>query len=335
MNGTIKYDKNKILSLKPLIVLTGPTAVGKTAVSVAFAARIQGEIISADSMQVYRGMDIGSAKIRKEEMNGVPHHLIDILEPEESFHAALFQRLAKEAVEEIYDRGHIPILTGGTGFYIQSVLYDIAFTEETDDSVRKKLEREKEEKGAEYLHDELRKVDPVTAESLHANNVKRVIRALAFYQLNGYPLSEHNETERRKKSPYLFRYYVLNEPRDILYHRIEARVDQMMEAGLLEEVTALKERGLRRDMVSMQGLGYKEIFDYLNGTCTLEEAVEKIKKETRHFAKRQLTWFRREKEVTWVDKNNFSGQDALLNYLLEDYQEQIGRFLSDASDRAE
>ncbi len=327
MDAKQRYDQNKILSRMPLVVLTGPTAVGKTAVSIDFAKAVSGEIISADSMQVYRGMDIGSAKITKKEMDGVPHHLLDILEPEEAFNVQSFQSLAKEAIKEIYGRGNIPILTGGTGFYIQAVLYDIAFTEETDDRVRKALEAEAEEKGAEYLHKRLQEVDPATAESLHANNVKRVIRALEFYELNRYPLSQHNETERQRKSPYLFRYYVLNEPRDVLYQKIEKRVDSMLERGLVEEVRALKERGLTRDMVSMQGLGYKEILDYLGGGCTLEEAVETIKKETRHFAKRQLTWFRREKEVAWVEKSSFPDACSLCNYLLEDYERHIGRFL--------
>lgn len=321
------YDHEKLHTYRPLVVLTGPTAVGKTAVSIRFAKAVQGEIISADSMQVYRGMDIGSAKIRKEEMDGVPHHLLDILEPEEPFNVMRFQQLAKEAIGDIYDRGHIPILTGGTGFYIQSVLYDIAFTEETDMSVRKELEREAKEKGAEYLHEKLAKVDPVTAENIHANNVKRVIRALEFYELNGYPLSEHNEAERQKSSPYLFRYYVLNEPRETLYPKIEERVDHMLEMGLVAEVEALKNQGYTRDMVSMQGLGYKEILDYLTGVCTLEEAVDTIKKETRHFAKRQLTWFRREKEVTWVEKNNFADMWELLDFLLKDFETNIGKNL--------
>ena len=311
-------------SVRPLVVLTGPTAVGKTALSIQFAKAVQGEIISADSMQVYRGMDIGSAKIKKEEMDGVPHHLLDILEPEESFNVMYFQQLAKKAIAEIYDRGHIPILTGGTGFYIQSVLYDIAFTEETDTGIRMKLEKEAAEKGAEYLHEQLALVDPVTAENIHANNVKRIIRALEFYQLNGYPLSQHNETERQKASPYLFRYYVLNEPRELLYKRIENRVEQMLEEGLVAEVEALKRKGYTRDMVSMQGLGYKEILDYLSGLCTLEEAIDTIKKETRHFAKRQLTWFRREKEVTWVEKHEFEGAEAVLQYLVEDFWGNVG-----------
>lgn len=319
----LNYNKEKLHSERPLVVLTGPTAVGKTALSIAFAKAVQGEIISADSMQVYRGMDIGSAKIRKEEMDGVPHHLLDILEPDEIFNVMIFQQLAKKAIEEIYDRGHIPILTGGTGFYIQSVLYDISFVEETDDTVRKRLEKEAKEKGAAYLHEKLAKVDPATADNVHANNIKRVIRALEFYELNSYPLSQHNETERQKSSPYLFRYYVLNEPRELLYKRIEKRVDQMLADGLVAEVEALKQKGCSRDMVSMQGLGYKEILDYLAGACTLEEAADTIKKETRHFAKRQLTWFRREKEVIWVEKGSFKNAQELLMFLIEDYKKYI------------
>lgn len=318
------YNREKLHTERPLVVLTGPTAVGKTALSIAFAKSIDGEIISADSMQVYRGMDIGSAKIRKEEMDGVPHHLLDILEPDEPFNVMIFQQLAKKAIREIYDRGHIPILTGGTGFYIQSVLYDIAFTEETDNSVRIRLEREADERGAGYLHEKLTKVDPVTAENIHANNIKRVIRALEFYELNGYPLSEHNERERQKKSPYLFRYYVLNEPRELLYERIEKRVDQMLQDGLVAEVESLKEKGCTRDMVSMQGLGYKEILDHLAGICTLEEAIDTIKKDTRHFAKRQLTWFRREREVTWVEKDRFKNAQEVLTFLIADYKKYIG-----------
>lgn len=327
MKKTGIWNSDRITERKPLVVLTGPTAIGKTAVSIAFAKAIDGEILSADSMQVYRGMDIGSAKITKEEMQGVPHHLLDILEPEESFDVMQFQQLAKEAIAGIYDRGHIPILTGGTGFYIQAVLYDIVFTEETDSNIRKALEAEAEEKGVEYLHRKLQEVDPVTAENLHPNNKKRVIRALEFYELNGYPLSAHNEREHQRISPYLFRYYILHEKRDVLYERIEKRVDEMLDRGLVEEVQALKNKGLTRNMVSMQGLGYKEILDYLNGACTLEEAVETIKKETRHFAKRQLTWFRREKEVTWVDKADFPDNDALTECLLQDFQKNIGDFL--------
>lgn len=293
---------------KPLIVLTGPTAVGKTSLSISLAKAVNGEIISADSMQVYKGMDIGSAKIRKEEMQGVTHYLVDILEPEEEFHIVKFQELAKAALEEIYAKDKIPILVGGTGFYIQAVTRDIDFTQaEQETSYREELEQFAKEKGAEYLHEKLREVDSKSAENIHANNVKRVIRALEFYHQNGTPISEHNEEQKQQTSPYNLAYFVLTAPREILYERIDRRVDQMMEEGLLEEVKSLRERGCHRGMVSMQGLGYKEILAYLEGEYPLEEAVRILKRDTRHFAKRQLTWFRREQDVIWVDKNSSTG----------------------------
>lgn len=324
MNSSFLYDKNKILKNRPLVVLTGPTAVGKTKASIGFAKVIGGEIISADSMQVYRGMDIGSAKIKKEEMEGVPHHLIDVLNPDEECNVMIFQKMAKAAIEEIYDRGHIPIITGGTGFYIQSVLYDISFAEEADNSIRKELEEMAEKEGPQALYDILVSVDPEYAASLHANNVKRVIRAIEFYKVNGYPLSKHNETEHEKESPYMFRYYVLDLPREILYERIEKRIDNMLVDGLVEEVSTLKKQGFDRSFVSMQGLGYKEILDVLDQKCTLEEAVSIMKRYTRHFAKRQLTWFRREKEVTWVKKGDYTDEDALCQWLVQDYYKHIG-----------
>lgn len=292
---------------KPLIILTGPTAVGKTELSIRLARLVNGEIISADSMQVYKHMDIGSAKIRQEEMEGVPHHLVDVFEPDEEFHVVRFQECARRCMEEIYGRKRIPILVGGTGFYIQAVLYDIDFTENGgDDSYRKGLEALAKEKGNEVLHQMLREVDAPSAEQIHANNVKRVIRALEYYHETGEPISRHNEQERQKESPYNFAYFVLNDRRDRLYAKIDARVDGMIQDGLVEEVRALKEKGYTKDMVSMQGLGYKEILSYLEGECTLEEAVYILKRDTRHFAKRQLTWFRREREVCWVDKEAFA-----------------------------
>lgn len=294
------------LEKKPLVVLTGPTAVGKTAASIGLAKAIDGEIISADSMQVYRHMDIGSAKITTEEMQGVRHHLIDVLEPEEEFNVATFQKMAKEAMEDIYSRGKIPILVGGTGFYIQALLYDIDFEQgEENTAYRRELESYAKEYGAQALHDRLRAVDPKSAESIHANNVKRVIRALEYYQETGMKISDHNETERAKESPYRFAYFILNDIRSHLYDRINRRVDQMEEQGLVDEVERLKARGCTKDMVSMQGLGYKEILDYLNGNCSLEEAIEILKRDTRHFAKRQLTWFRREREVIWIQKEEY------------------------------
>lgn len=270
---------------KPMIILTGPTAVGKSALSVELAKKINGAVISADSMQVYRHMDIGSAKITPEEMQGVTHYMIDELEPDEEFHVVRFVTMAKEYLKEIYADGKIPIIAGGTGFYIQALLYDIDFTEQQcDETYRRQLEDLAREHGAEYLHGILREVDPASAEAIHANNIKRVIRALEFYHLSGKKISEHNETERQKQSPYNFAYFVLTDERAKLYERIDRRVDAMIEAGLVEEVKKLKSMGCSREMVSMQGLGYKEILAYLDGGCTLEEAVYIIKRETRHFA---------------------------------------------------
>ena len=304
---------------KPLIILTGPTAVGKTALSIKLAKAIDGAIISADSMQVYRGMDIGSAKITKEEMDGVDHYLIDVLDPDEEFHVVRFQEMAKAAMDEIYQKGKIPILTGGTGFYIQSVLYDIDFTSQDEDTVfRNRLEDLANQQGNEVLHDMLRAVDPVSAEKIHANNRKRVIRALEFYEKTKTPISEHNEAEAAKESPYAFCYFVLNDDREKVYERIKRRIDLMLEAGLIEEVKCLQEKGYHKSMVSMQGLGYKEILAYLEGEISLEEAIYILKRDTRHFAKRQLTWFRREKDVTWIDKPDFLyDDDKILKFMID------------------
>lgn len=288
---------------KPMVILTGPTAVGKTALSIELAKRIHGAVISADSMQVYKHMDIGSAKIMPEEMQGIKHYLIDEFEPDEEFHVVRFVERAKQCLEEIYADGKIPIIAGGTGFYIQALLYDIDFTEqEGDPAYRASLEQLAIKKGADYLHGMLRTVDPASADAIHANNIKRVIRALEFYHLSGSRISEHNEKERQKTSPYNFAYFVLTDDRAHLYERIDRRVDLMVEQGLVDEVRHLKDMGYHKEMVSMQGLGYKEILSYLDGEMTLEEAIYIIKRETRHFAKRQLTWFRRERDVIWFDK---------------------------------
>lgn len=298
---------------KPMVILTGPTAVGKTALSIELAKQIGGSIISADSMQVYKYMDIGSAKIRREEMCGIKHYLIDTLEPSEEFHVVRFQELAKQCLEEIYREQKIPIVVGGTGFYIQALLYDIDFTEQAcDETYRRELEQLLSEKGPQYLHDMLRKVDEKSAETIHANNSKRVIRALEFYHLSGRKISEHNEKERQKESPYQYAYFVLTDERSRIYERIDQRVDKMTEQGLVEEVRNLKKMGCHRGMVSMQGLGYKEILDYLEGELTLDEAIYVIKRETRHFAKRQLTWFKRERDVIWLYKEKYGDKDEEL-----------------------
>lgn len=313
---------------RPLVILTGPTAVGKTALSIALAKSIGGEIISADSMQVYRRMDIGSAKITREEMAGVPHHLIDVLEPTEEFNVVVFQKLAKQAVGEIYGRGHIPIVVGGTGFYIQALLYDIDFTENDEDTaLRQSLEEQARREGPEALYERLRAVDPESCESIHAHNIKRVIRAIEFYEKTGKKISEHNREQRQNASPYHFAYFVLTDSRDRIYQRIDERVDLMMTQGLAEEVRALRETGCRRDMVSMQGLGYKEILSALEGEISMEEAVYLIKRDTRHFAKRQLTWFRREKEVIWIDKTVFDRNGQSILEVMQDFLREKGIIL--------
>lgn len=304
---------------EPLIVLTGPTAVGKTKLSIELAKAVDGEIISADSMQVYKYMDIGSAKITREEMQGVIHHLINVLEPTEDFNVVIFQQKCKECIAKIRERGHIPILTGGTGFYIQAVLKDVDFTENEEDSLyRRSLEKLAEEEGPSVLHEMLMKVDPKAAESIHANNIKRTIRALEFHHLTGEQISGHNEQEKEKGSAYRSCYFVLNDDRDKLYERIDQRVEEMLKAGLVKEVEKLREMGCHKGQVSMQGLGYKEILSYLEGEMSLEEAVYLIKRDTRHFAKRQLTWFRREKEVIWIDKKAFLYDDKkILSFMLD------------------
>jgi len=309
-----------MMEKKPLIVLTGPTAVGKTELSLRIAKRYDCEILSADSMQVYKYMDIGSAKIREDEMKGVKHHLIDVLLPEEEFSVYRFVQMAKQAMEDIYRRGKIPLVVGGTGFYIHALLYDTEFTsEETDNALRERLTALANRIGPEALHERLAFVDPESARIIHPNNVKRVIRALEFYEQNHLPISSHNAEQRAKESPYDFCYFVLNMDRAVLYDRIEKRVDQMVRNGLKEEVERLRAMGYSRELVSMQGLGYKEYLDYLNGEITENEAIYRIKRDTRHFAKRQLTWFRREDDAIFLDKvayNTKEEEEAEIERLL-------------------
>ncbi len=310
---------------RPLIILTGPTASGKTDISVKLAKAINGEIISADSIQVYKYMDIGSAKVSEEEMDGVRHYLIDELYPDEEFNIFYFKKKATEYVEDILNRGKMPIICGGTGFYIQALLYDIDFKEEIDDgSVRKELELLYEEKGEDYLFDILKGVDPESAMVIHKNNVKRVIRAIEYYRLNGEKISVHNEREKQKESPYDFKYYCLNMDREKLYDRINLRVDNMINNGLVEEVKSLLDRGYSRNLVSMQGIGYKEIVSYLMGEISLDEAIYIIKRDTRHFAKRQLTWFKREENVTMINYNDFDNdKNRIIEYLINDTKYMI------------
>lgn len=306
--------------LKPLIIIAGPTAVGKSHMAVLLAKKINGEIISADSMQVYKGCDIGSAKITKEEMSGIKHYLIDVYPPTADYNVTVFQKMAKEAIEEIYSKGKIPIICGGTGFYIQSLLYDVDFEESQGEisEYRELLEKRYLSEGADVLFEELRKVDPKTCETIHKNNMKKVIRALEFYHETNTPFSEHNERMQAKTSVYDAAFFVLNDKRENIYEKINKRVDLMMRDGLLEEVIGLKNSGLLKTNVSMQGLGYKELFSYLDDEISLEEAVDAIKQGSRHYAKRQITWFKREKDVIWVNlfEHEYS-EEKILDYMLD------------------
>lgn len=319
MGVGMKNERKK----RPMIVLAGPTAVGKTKLSLALAAAVGGEIISADSMQVYRHMNIGTAKITVGEMQNIPHHMIDILDPWEDYNVAMYKTGCEECLPGIYERGRIPIVVGGTGFYIQALLRDISFTEnESDSEYRAFLESLAEREGAAYLHAMLEGVDSASAQNIHRNNIKRVIRALEYYHLTGEPISCHNEREREKDYAYQCRYFVLNDIREHLYARIDRRVNEMMDQGLVPEVQKLVSMGCHKGMVSMQGLGYKEILAFLEGECALPEAVEILKQNTRHFAKRQLTWFRRERDVIWVDKSLYDyNDDKILQFMLESVRE--------------
>jgi tRNA dimethylallyltransferase len=308
---------------KKCIVIAGPTAVGKTELSIRLAKELNGAVISADSMQVYKGMDIGSAKVRKEEMQGIEHYLIDELDPKEEFHVVRFQQMAKKAMDEIYDKGKLPIIAGGTGFYIQALLKDIDFTEtgkETD--IRSKYHEISEKEGTEKLYGLLKQKDPKAAEYIHPNNVKRVIRALEFFDETGECISEHNTQQSQKTSPYTYAYFVLNDDRAVLYDRINRRVDKMLDDGLLEEVTRLKEMGLKEDDISMKGIGYREFFPYFRGEISLEEAIEAVKADSRHFAKRQITWFKREKDAIWFDRNEYDNDnDRILAAMISKWKE--------------
>lgn len=309
---------------KPLIVIGGPTACGKTGFSIKLAKEIGGEIISADSMQVYRYMDIGTAKVTPEEADGVPHYLIDEFDPDEEYNVMLFQQKAKAYMEQIWAKGKVPILVGGTGFYINALLYDNDFTEtENDTSYREECYKLAQEQGPEVLFERLKEVDPEYAEIMHANNVKRVTRALEYHYLTGQKFSEHNAEQKEKETPYDAAVIILNMDREKLYERIELRIDIMMEQGLLEEVKGLLDRGYTPDLVSMQGIGYKEFIPYFNGECTLEEAVTQLKTNTRRFAKRQLTWFRRQIDGLWVDLSKSTGEEAMSDVLEYLKQQEI------------
>lgn len=302
--------------MKDLFILGGPTAVGKTEISIKLAQKLNGEIISADSMQIYKSMDVGSAKISKEEMRGVPHHLVDIIEPSEDFSVAEFKERAESAIEEITDSKKLPMLVGGTGFYINSLIYNYSFADTNkDEEYREYLTKLAESEGKEYVHSLLKDIDEESYNKLYPNDLKRVIRALEVYKVSGKPMSEFEAEQDILDIPYNVYYFVLNMDRQKLYSRINSRVDIMMENNLIDEVIKLKEMGYNADMQSMKGIGYKEVLYYLNGEISLNEAVEMIKQGSRNYAKRQLTWFRKDTRVNWVNKDDFDGDDEIVEYI--------------------
>jgi len=306
------------MSKIPLVIILGPTAVGKTAISIEIAKRLNGEIISADSMQIYKYMDIGTAKPSIEEREGVPHHLLDVVYPDEPFNVSLYKDLATKTIKEIYSRGKLPIVAGGTGLYINSLIYPLDFTDAHEDKeYREKLEKEAEEKGKDWLYNKLKLVDPETAKRLHPNDVRRIIRALEVYHITGKPMSEYYGRDLRKNHQYSIVLIGLTMERNKLYDRINKRVDIMVENGLVDEVKWLMEKGYDRNLNSMQGLGYKEIIQYLLGRRTLEEAIYILKRDTRRFAKRQLTWFRRLTHVNWLEVDTFEDKEELIKHICD------------------
>ncbi|ERI92942.1 tRNA dimethylallyltransferase [Clostridiales bacterium oral taxon 876 str. F0540] len=304
--------------MKDLFILAGPTGIGKTSISVELAKKINGEIISADSMQIYRHMNIGSAKIKTEEMKGIPHHLIDVVEPNEEFSVARFKECAEEAINDIICRNKFAMLVGGTGLYINSIIYNYGFTNASkDEEYRKQLELILEEKGKDYLHYMLKDIDIESYSRLFPNDTKRVMRALEVYKSTGRTISEFIKEEDIYNIPYNIYYFVLTMDRAKLYERINQRVDKMLEEGLIEEVIKLKNMGYNSDMQSMKGIGYKEILFYLEGKLTLEESIEMIKKGSRNYAKRQLTWFRKDNRALWINKDDFNNEADIVEYIMQ------------------
>ncbi|WP_027363710.1 tRNA (adenosine(37)-N6)-dimethylallyltransferase MiaA [Desulfotruncus alcoholivorax] len=315
----------KQISKIPLLIITGPTASGKTSVAVKVAKKLDGEIISADSMLIYRYMNIGTAKPTPEEMEGVPHYLIDIVDPDDKFSVQIYQRLAREAIQNIYGRGKIPILAGGTGFYVDSVIYNYDFGfSGVDQEYRSFLQQIAEEKGKQTIHNMLKQVDPEAAERIHPNNLKRVIRALEIVRQAGRTGSIARSDYKNEYESYNMLLTGLYYDRNKLYQRIETRVDQMVARGLVEEVSNLLKAGYQKELASMQGLGYKEIIGYLLNEYSLEEAVMILKRNTRRFAKRQLTWFKRYSNINWIDMENYDTIDQTADDIVKLWDSTVG-----------
>lgn len=299
--------------MKQIMVVAGPTASGKTGLAIRLAKQYGGEVVSADSIQIYKELNIASAKPTAEEMEGVPHHLLDFVAPFDTFSVADYVKRAKECIDDILSRGKLPIVAGGTGLYISSLVDNIQFAEETPDAtVRERLWAEVERDGIEPVYARLLQIDPEAAAAIHPNNTKRVIRALEIFETTGMTMTEQNRRSRDIPSPYDAFMILLSPPRDLLYQRIDLRVDQMVEQGLFEEAKHLREIGLTKEMQSMQGIGYKEVFDYFDGLCTKEECIDSIKLATRRYAKRQLTWFRRDERYRVLDPMDKNAEKTVL-----------------------
>ncbi len=308
----------------PLVVITGPTASGKTDLAIQVAQQLNGEIISADSMQIYRYMDIGTAKPTLQERQGIVHHMIDIRDPDEEFNVSLFQKLTRDAIQEITERGKLPILAGGTGFYISSIIYPMNFTDAVEDSqYRSHLNGLLDQHGATWLHNHLRRVDPASAKRLHPNDTRRVIRAMEVFHLTGKTMEAYRQNFADIESPYYSRVYGLSMDRQLLYDRINIRVDRMIESGLIDEVKGILDKGYSRNLVSMQGLGYKEIVDYLKGLSTKEESINILKRSTRRFSKRQIAWFKREEQIIWLNPVEMGNLKAVADWVITDIENNL------------
>lgn len=301
-----------------LIVLAGPTGIGKTEISLDLAKRLNAEVVSADSMQIYQYMDIGTAKIKEDEMRGIQHHLLDIIKPDEDFTVSDYRKEASLRIKEINQRGKIPLLVGGTGLYINSLVYKLNFTQvKANEAFRIRVEEEADKFGNQYIHDKLREIDPESADKIATADRKRIVRALEIIDSTGKKMSEYNKDFRKETNKYDLRMICLDMDRQDLYEKINNRVDKMVEKGLIEEVKKILDMGYSKELVSLQAIGYKEIISYLEGEISLDKSLEIIKQSSRNYAKRQLTWFRRDKRFIWFNLDSYSSRELLLDHIIE------------------
>ncbi|MDD2446061.1 MAG: tRNA (adenosine(37)-N6)-dimethylallyltransferase MiaA [Tissierellia bacterium] len=308
-----------------LFILMGPTAVGKTSVSIELAKRLNGEIISADSMQIYKYMDVGTAKITKDEMEDIPHYMVDIIKPDENFTVLNYKKMATNYIKDINSRNRLPIVVGGTGLYINSLVYELNFAGvKPNEKIRERYENIRNERGNLYLHSQLENIDEDSANRISINDTKRIIRALEIYEITGKTMTEYNKNFRNPNEDYDLVMICLNMDRQKIYERINLRVDIMIKEGLVNEVKNILDMGFNTNLISLQGIGYKEIISYLKNECSLDEAIEQIKKASRNYAKRQLTWFKRDNRIRWIDVDEFKD----INGLVDEVQETLVKYLS-------